>query len=88
LYQIFALRKLDTTKKRGVTRLYTMPGGGFFLARNTAGESLASLAIDCTVKSARRSGYRRKGSQVQCENQSNEITAQSHDVLRSHSMIP
>src|SRR6478672_8013990 len=60
LYQIFALLKLDTTKKRGVTLLYTISRGGFFVAKNTAGEKPASLGTDWTVKSARRSGVRKR----------------------------
>src|SRR3954467_4026595 len=60
LYQIFPLRKLDTTKKRGVTLLYTTSRGGFLLAKNTAGESPASFETDWTVKSARRSAVRKR----------------------------
>jgi hypothetical protein len=45
LYQIFPLLKLDTTKKRGVTLLYTISRGGFFLAKNTAGENPASFGL-------------------------------------------
>jgi hypothetical protein len=59
-YQIFPLRKLETTKKRGVTRLYTMSRGGFFRAKNAAGENPASFGTDWTVKSARRSGVRKR----------------------------
>jgi hypothetical protein len=40
LYQIFPLLKLETTKKRGVTLLYTISRGGFLLAKNTAGKIL------------------------------------------------
>src|SRR5258705_9886107 len=60
LYQIFPLLKLDTTKKRGVTLLYTISRGGFFLAKNTAGENPASFGTDWTVKSARRSDVRKR----------------------------
>src|SRR5450432_2533471 len=60
LYQIFPLRTLDTTKKRGVTLLYTMFEGGFIFARNTAGESPASFGTDWTVKSARPSEVRKR----------------------------
>jgi hypothetical protein len=34
---------LDTTKKFGVTLLYMIPGGGFFFARNVAGESFSGI---------------------------------------------
>jgi hypothetical protein len=60
LYQIFPLRKLDTTKNRGVTLLYTISEGGFFLAKNAAGENPASFGTDWTVKSARRSEVRNR----------------------------
>src|SRR5450631_3305088 len=60
LYHIFPLRTLDTTKKRGVTLLYTMFEGGFIFARNTAGESPASFGTDWTVKSARPSEVRKR----------------------------
>jgi len=60
LYQIFPVRKLDTTKNRGVTLLYTIFDGGFFLAKNTAGENPASFGTDWTVKSARRSEVRKR----------------------------
>src|ERR1700682_3939826 len=60
LYQIFPLRKLDTTKKRGVTLLYTMFEGGLIFARNTAGESPASFGPDWAVKSASPSEVRKR----------------------------
>src|SRR5258707_1442608 len=60
LYQIFPLLKPETTKKRGVTLLYTISRGGFFLAKNTAGENPASFGTDWTVKSARRSEVRKR----------------------------
>src|SRR6267142_5921264 len=60
LYQIFPLWKLDTAKKVGVTLLYTISRGGFFLAKNTAGENPASFGTDWTVKSARRSEVRKR----------------------------
>src|SRR5258705_11018448 len=60
LYQIFPLRKLDTTKNRGVTLLYTIFDGGFFHAKNTAGENPASFGTDWTVKSARKSEVRKR----------------------------
>lgn len=41
-------------KELGVT-LCIIPGGGFFFARNVAGESFSEFATDCTVKFARRS---------------------------------
>src|SRR5260370_16538320 len=59
-YQIFPLRKLDTTKNRDVTLLYTISRGGFFLAKNTGGENPASFGTDWTVKSARRSEVRKR----------------------------
>jgi hypothetical protein len=54
------LRKLETTKNRGVTLLYTMFEGGFIFARKTAGESPASFGTDWTVKSARPSEVRKR----------------------------
>jgi hypothetical protein len=51
---------IDTAKKRGVTLLYWIPGGGLLLARKVAGESLSGLGADCTVKSARRSFVRKR----------------------------
>src|SRR5215203_4074416 len=60
LYQVRSLRMLDTAKKRGVTLLYWIPGGGLLLARKVAGESLPGLGTDCTVKSARRSLVRKR----------------------------
>jgi hypothetical protein len=44
------LRMLDMAKKSGVTLLYMIPGGGFFFARNVAGESFSGFATDCTAK--------------------------------------
>lgn len=58
LYQIRALRALDTTKKFGFTPLYMMPGERFFFARIVAGESFSGFATDCTVKFARRASMR------------------------------
>src|SRR6266481_8313856 len=60
LYQTFPLRKLETTKNRGVTLLYTMFEGGFIFARNTAGESPASFGTDWTVRFARPSAVRKR----------------------------
>src|SRR5882724_2177546 len=60
LYQILSSRKLDTTKKRGVTLRYTMFEGGFIFARNTAGESPASFRTDWTVRFARPSAVRKR----------------------------
>src|SRR5215207_1847262 len=60
LYQVRSLRMLDTAKKRGVTLLYWIPGGGLLFARKVAGESLSGLGTDCTVKSARRSFVRKR----------------------------
>src|SRR3954452_12258180 len=59
-YQIFPCRKLDTTKNRDVIRLYTMSFGGFFLARNAAGDAPSVLATDWTVRLAPRSDARKR----------------------------
>src|SRR6185312_8485615 len=37
-----------------------MPAGGFFFARNVAGESLSGLGTDCTVRSARLSSVKKR----------------------------
>src|SRR5579863_6553832 len=54
-YQIELLRKLDTTKKLCVTRLYTMLDGGCFFAKKAAGVSWPTFSIDCTARVARLS---------------------------------
>ena len=60
LYQVRSFRMLDTAKKRDVTLLYWMPAGGFFLARNLAGELFSGFGTDCTVKSARWSFVKKR----------------------------
>jgi hypothetical protein len=60
LYQMRSLRMLETTKKLGVTLRYCIPAGGFLCAKNAEGESSPGFSIDWTVKSARRSGLKKR----------------------------